>query len=64
MNINKALLALALGLALTACSKDQAADTAASAGNLDLARPEPESRRGPVLVGQPLSGIVLVDRHP
>ena len=32
MNINKALLALALGLALTACSnKEQAADSAAEA---------------------------------
>ena len=32
MNINKALLALALGLALTACAnKDQAADAAAEA---------------------------------
>ena len=30
MTINKALLALALGLALTACSKQEQADTAAA----------------------------------
>ena len=40
MNINKALIALALGLALTACNKDQAAtDAAAPAADTAAAAP-------------------------